>query len=66
MLPMESTSSAEIIARLTAERDEARRIACNQYAKRWSIDSYHERMLRKNFAEMHGWTLHHPKYEFKP
>lgn len=48
----------ERIEILEAQRDTARRIACNQYAKRWSRDhhdSLYERRLIQNFADMQGW-----------
>lgn len=48
----------EHIEILQAQRDTARRIACNQYAKRWSRDHHDdewEQRLIQNFADMQGW-----------
>jgi len=52
---------ADRIHALTAERDEARRIASAQYVKRFSIlevsyeTNKNEDQLTKNFYELHGW-----------
>lgn len=47
------------VYKLEQERDQARRIACYQYAKKYTHGETgsHENKLVSNFAMMHGWKL---------